>query len=50
MWEEKSKKDIASARDWTHDHFVKQKNDEFSTKALPLSYWGILLKPTAYYF
>ena len=31
------KKNIASAWDWTHDHLMKQKIDEFSTKALPLA-------------
>ena len=49
MWEEKQKKSIASAWDWTHDHLVKQKIDEFSTKALPLSYWSNLQRMTDYY-
>ena len=40
----------ASVRDWTHNHLVKQKVDEFSTKSLPLSYWGIIQRKTAYYW
>ncbi len=51
-WEDvggKIKKNIASAWDWTHNHLVKQKIDEFSSKALPLSYWGILQRKIAYY-
>ena len=44
-------KNIASARDWTHNHLMKQKkNDEFSTKAFPLSYWSILLNWNLYVF
>ena len=45
----RKKKKIASAWDWTHDHLVNQKIDEFLTKALPLSYWDILQGMTAYY-
>ena len=36
------KKNLASSREWTHNYLVKQKVDEFSPKALPLSYWDIL--------
>ena len=52
-WEDvggKIKKNIASARDWTHNNMVKQKVDEFSTKAVPLSNLSILQRMTGYYY
>ena len=43
------KKIVASAWVWTHIILGKQKVDEFSPKALPLSYGSTLQMMTAYY-
>ena len=51
MWEEESIKILHQLGiELTTTWWSKKKNDEFSTKAFPLSYWSILLNWNLYVF